>query len=64
MVVEALMSYEAGAPVSIRPSKAPSSLGKRPRNLARSPLQVGSRRKNSDRSQKLASLEEPPGSRF
>ena len=39
------MSCEAGARASIHLSKAPSSLGKRPRNLARSPLQVGSRRK-------------------
>ena len=40
MVVEGLMSDEAGAQASIRPSKAPSSLGKCPRNLARLPLQV------------------------
>ena len=42
MVVEGLMSDEAGAQASIRPSKAPSFIGKRPRDLARSPLQVDS----------------------
>ena len=54
MVMEALTSCEAGARAGIRPSKAPSSLGKRPRNLPRSPLQVGSLRKKSGRSQKSA----------
>ena len=53
------MSCEA----SIRPSKAPSSLGKRPRNISSSPLQVGSRRKKSGRSQKSALLS-PKSSRF
>ena len=53
------MSCEA----SIRPSKAPSSLGKRPRNISSSPLQVGSRGKKSGRSQKSALLS-PKSSRF
>ena len=44
------------------PSKAPSCLGKPIRNLARLPLQVGSRRKKSGRSQKLAFS--PKTSRF
>ena len=50
------MSYEAGARASIHSSKAPSSLGKRPRSLAHSPLRVGSRRNKSGRSQKSASF--------
>ena len=48
------MTCEAGARSSICLSKAPSSLEKRPRNLARLPHQVGSRRKKSGRSQKSA----------
>ena len=52
VVVEALMNYEAGARASILPFQAPSPLGKRPRNLARSPLQVGCRWKKSGRRQK------------
>ena len=51
-MVEALMSNEAGARVCIHLSKAPSSLGKRYRILARPPLQVGPRRKKYGRSQK------------
>ena len=62
MVVEAFMRCEAGARASIRPSKAPISLGKRPRNIARSPLRAGSRWKKSCRSQKSASS--PKTSRF
>ena len=68
MVVEALTSCEAGARANIRPSKARSLLGKRPRNLDRSPLEVGSRGKKSGHSQKSAfsqksaSLRKPPDS--
>ena len=58
------MSCEAGARVSIRQSKVPSSLGKHPRNLARSALQVRSRRKNCGHSKKQLSFQKPPGSRL
>ena len=52
MVVEALMSCVADARASIYPSKAPGPIEKRPRNIARSPLRVRSRRKKSSRIQK------------
>ena len=48
------MSCEAGARASIRPTKSRSSLGKRSRSFARSPLQFGSLMKKSCRRQKLA----------
>ena len=51
-VVEALMSCVAAARASIRPSKAPGPIEKRPRNIARSPLRVSSRRKKFRRIQK------------
>ena len=54
MVLELLMSCEVGNRVIIRPSKAPSSLGKRFKNIARSPLQLASRGNKFGCSQKLA----------
>ena len=56
MEVETLMNCEAGARTSIRLSKAPSPLGKRPKNFDRLPLKVGSRRKRFLRRQKQLSL--------
>ena len=62
-MAEAFMGCEAGARANIRPSEGPSSLGKRPRNLARSPLTVAvSRRKKSGRRQKSAFSLIPPWS--
>ena len=47
-----LMGYKACVQASTFPSKAPSPVNKRPTNLSRASLQVGSGRKKSNRSKK------------